>query len=131
MLLEYKRTRSFGNVCSSIICLSFSAPVNCLDSVSWRVDYTLSSSELQQVNEPIVHLKLNVRNVDKGVLEPLAMTLSSDKFRVLLAGKTFYLPPADCKYPIHDVISCPVQFLPYDFFFPFRTEAGPSLDENS
>ncbi|XP_054858714.1 COMM domain-containing protein 4 [Eublepharis macularius] len=59
--------------------------LNRLDSVSWRVDYTLSSSELQQVNEPVVHLKLNVRDVDKGVVEPVAMTLSAEKFRVLLA----------------------------------------------
>ncbi|KAJ7311157.1 hypothetical protein JRQ81_006762 [Phrynocephalus forsythii] len=56
-----------------------------LDSVSWRVDYTLSSSQLQQVNEPVVHLKLNVKDVDRGSLEPVAMTLSAEKFRVLLA----------------------------------------------
>uniref|UniRef100_A0A8C0IZ58 COMM domain-containing protein n=1 Tax=Chelonoidis abingdonii TaxID=106734 RepID=A0A8C0IZ58_CHEAB len=30
--------------------------LNHLDSVSWRVDQMLSSSELQQVNEPLVHL---------------------------------------------------------------------------
>ncbi|KAL8196913.1 UNVERIFIED_CONTAM: COMM domain-containing protein 4 [Gekko kuhli] len=59
--------------------------LNRLDSASWRVDYTLSSSELRQVNEPVVHLKLNTQNVDKGVLEPVAMTLSAEKFRVLLA----------------------------------------------
>ncbi|XP_061451595.1 COMM domain-containing protein 4 isoform X2 [Rhineura floridana] len=59
--------------------------LNRLDSVSWRVDYTLSSSELQQVNKPVVHLKLNVKDVDRGVLEPVAMTLSAEKFRVLLA----------------------------------------------
>uniref|UniRef100_K7GJS3 COMM domain containing 4 n=2 Tax=Pelodiscus sinensis TaxID=13735 RepID=K7GJS3_PELSI len=55
-----------------------------LDSVSWRVDHTLSS-ELQQVNEPLVHLKLAVRDEDRGVTEPLAMTVSAEKFRVLLA----------------------------------------------
>ncbi|XP_033016796.1 COMM domain-containing protein 4 [Lacerta agilis] len=59
--------------------------LNRLDSVSWRVDYTLSSSEIQQVNEPLVHLKLNVKDVDRGVLEPVAMMLSAEKFRVLLA----------------------------------------------
>ncbi|KAM6425883.1 COMM domain-containing protein 4 isoform 2-T2 [Liasis olivaceus] len=59
--------------------------LNCLDSVSWRVDYTLSSSELQQVHEPVVHLKLSVRDVDRKVTEPVAMTLSAEKFRVLLA----------------------------------------------
>ncbi|XP_062819126.1 COMM domain-containing protein 4 [Anolis carolinensis] len=59
--------------------------LNSLDSVSWRVDYTFSSSELHQVNEPVVHLQLNVKNVDRGVLEPVAMSLSAEKFRVLLA----------------------------------------------
>ncbi|XP_074862798.1 COMM domain-containing protein 4 [Carettochelys insculpta] len=58
--------------------------VNRLDSVSWRVDQMLSSSELQQVNEPLVHLKLAVRDEDRGVTEPVAMTLSAQKFRVLL-----------------------------------------------
>ncbi|XP_015279872.1 PREDICTED: COMM domain-containing protein 4 [Gekko japonicus] len=59
--------------------------LNRLDSVSWRVDYTLSSSELRRVNEPVVHLKLNTQNVDKGALEPVVMMLSAEKFRVLLA----------------------------------------------
>ncbi|XP_053259757.1 COMM domain-containing protein 4 [Podarcis raffonei] len=59
--------------------------LNRLDSVSWRVDYTLSSSEIQRVNEPVVHLKLNVKDVDRGVQEPVAMMLSAEKFRVLLA----------------------------------------------
>ncbi|XP_072837985.1 COMM domain-containing protein 4 [Pogona vitticeps] len=59
--------------------------LNSLDSVSWRVDYTLSSSQLQRVNEPVVHLKLNVKDVDRGNLEPIAMTVSAEKFRVLLA----------------------------------------------
>ncbi|XP_053128831.1 COMM domain-containing protein 4 isoform X2 [Hemicordylus capensis] len=59
--------------------------LNRLDSTSWRVDYTLSSSELQKVNEPVVHLRLNVKDVDRGVLEPVAMSLSAEKFRVLLA----------------------------------------------
>uniref|UniRef100_A0A8C3NRY4 COMM domain-containing protein n=1 Tax=Cyanoderma ruficeps TaxID=181631 RepID=A0A8C3NRY4_9PASS len=31
-----------------------------LGSVCWQVDYTLSSSELQEVNEPMVHLIFNV-----------------------------------------------------------------------
>lgn len=61
--------------------------VNQLDSVSWRVDYTLSSSELQEVNEPLVHLKFNVRDRDRGVTEPIAMAVSAEKFQVLLAGE--------------------------------------------
>lgn len=58
--------------------------LNRLDSVSWRVDYTLSSSELKEVNEPLIHLRFNVRNVDTGNLEPTVMSVSADKFRVLL-----------------------------------------------
>nr|XP_013812456.1 PREDICTED: COMM domain-containing protein 4 [Apteryx mantelli mantelli] len=58
-----------------------------LDSVSWRVDYTLSSSELQEVNEPLVHLMFGVRDRDSGVTETVPMAVSADKFRVLLAGK--------------------------------------------
>lgn len=61
--------------------------VNRLDSVSWRVDHTLSSSELQQVNEPLVHLKFTVRDGDRGGTEAFAMTMSAEKFRVLLAGE--------------------------------------------
>ncbi|XP_072349035.1 COMM domain-containing protein 4 isoform X2 [Scyliorhinus torazame] len=59
--------------------------VNKLDSVSWRVDYTLSSSELKEVNEPVVHLKINVRNVDTGDVEPMVVSVTANKFRVLLA----------------------------------------------
>ncbi|XP_037766606.1 COMM domain-containing protein 4 isoform X2 [Chelonia mydas] len=59
--------------------------LNRLDSVSWRVDHTLSSSELQQVNEPLVHLKFTVRDWDRGGTEAFAMTMSAEKFRVLLA----------------------------------------------
>ncbi|XP_043933115.1 COMM domain-containing protein 4 [Protopterus annectens] len=58
--------------------------LNKLDSVSWRVDYTLSSSELKEVNEPLIHIKFNIRNVDAGKLEPTVMSVSADKFRVLL-----------------------------------------------
>ncbi|NXK45974.1 COMD4 protein, partial [Chauna torquata] len=56
-----------------------------LDSVSWRVDYTLSSSELQEVSEPLVHLMFNVRDRDRGTTEAVPMAVSAGKFRVLLA----------------------------------------------
>ncbi|XP_043349903.1 COMM domain-containing protein 4 [Dermochelys coriacea] len=59
--------------------------VQCLDSVSCRVDRTLSSSQLQQVNEPLVHLKLIVRDGDRDGTEPFAMTMLAEKFQVLLA----------------------------------------------
>ncbi|KAM5172640.1 COMM domain-containing protein 4 [Mantella aurantiaca] len=53
-----------------------------LSSVSWRVDQTLSSSILQEVNEPLVHLNLQVDNA--GYSSPVAVTVSSSKLRVLL-----------------------------------------------
>ncbi|NWR33521.1 COMD4 protein, partial [Tachuris rubrigastra] len=58
-----------------------------LGLVRWRVDYTLSSSELQEVNEPLVHLTLNVQNSECGRTTAVSVTLSADKFRVLLAGE--------------------------------------------
>ncbi|XP_036591417.1 COMM domain-containing protein 4 [Trichosurus vulpecula] len=56
-----------------------------LDSVGWRVDYTVSSSQLCQVHEPEVHLRLDVRRNPGGPAEPIAMTMSVKKFQVLLA----------------------------------------------
>ncbi|XP_051838177.1 COMM domain-containing protein 4 [Antechinus flavipes] len=55
-----------------------------LDNVAWRVDYTVSSSQLCQVHEPEVHLRLDVRRDPMGLAEPIAMTLSVKKFQVLL-----------------------------------------------
>lgn len=55
--------------------------------MSWRVDYTLSSSELREVNEPLVHLNFNVRDGEHGRTATIPMALSADKFRVLLAGE--------------------------------------------
>ncbi|XP_004069675.1 COMM domain-containing protein 4 [Oryzias latipes] len=56
-----------------------------LDSVSWRVDYTLSSSELSEVNEPLIHLKLQKQGAESGCSETAAFSISADKFRVLLS----------------------------------------------
>ncbi|NWV62167.1 COMD4 protein, partial [Malurus elegans] len=58
-----------------------------LGSVCWRVDYTLSSSELQEVNEPLVHLTFNVRDRECEKMTAVPVTLSANKFRVLLAGE--------------------------------------------
>lgn len=58
-----------------------------LDSVSWRVDYTLSSSELRDVGEPLVHLLLRVRGRGGGGVAAVPVAVSADKFRVLLAGR--------------------------------------------
>ena len=62
-------------------------PVSRLESVDWRVDYVLSSSELKEVNEPSVQLRLHVKNPDTGDVEATSLTLSADKFRVFLSGK--------------------------------------------
>ncbi|XP_064013372.1 COMM domain-containing protein 4 isoform X1 [Pogoniulus pusillus] len=59
--------------------------VSRLGSVCWRVDYILSSSELQDVNEPLVHLTFNVQDRVRGGTAAVPVTLSADKFRVLLS----------------------------------------------
>ncbi|XP_061433490.1 COMM domain-containing protein 4 [Lethenteron reissneri] len=55
-----------------------------LAGVSWRVDYTLCSSELAEVNEPSVQLRLNIQDGATGIINPIAFTLSDSKLRVLL-----------------------------------------------
>uniref|UniRef100_A0A1A8LF79 COMM domain containing 4 n=2 Tax=Nothobranchius TaxID=28779 RepID=A0A1A8LF79_9TELE len=55
-----------------------------LNSVSWRVDYTLSSSELREVNEPVIQLKLQTQRAEPGSSETNVFAVSADKFRVLL-----------------------------------------------
>ncbi|NXT98626.1 COMD4 protein, partial [Buphagus erythrorhynchus] len=64
---------------------SESLPMSQLGSVRWRVDYTLSSSELQEVNEPVVHLTFNVRDRESDKMTAVPVTLSANKFWVLLA----------------------------------------------
>ncbi|KAB1257195.1 COMM domain-containing protein 4 [Camelus dromedarius] len=59
--------------------------VNRLAGVGWRVDYTLSSSLLRSVEEPMVHLRLEVAAASGAPAQPVAMSLSTDKFQVLLA----------------------------------------------
>uniref|UniRef100_A0A3Q3B7P5 COMM domain containing 4 n=1 Tax=Kryptolebias marmoratus TaxID=37003 RepID=A0A3Q3B7P5_KRYMA len=59
-----------------------------LNSVSWRVDYTLSSSDLREVNEPLIQLKLQTQGAEPGSSETTVVSVSADKFRVLLAAKT-------------------------------------------
>ncbi|XP_046555794.1 COMM domain-containing protein 4-like isoform X2 [Haliotis rubra] len=55
-----------------------------LENVKWRVDYILSSSELKDINEPSVQIRLEMKNPDTRSTEPVAFTVSADKFRVLL-----------------------------------------------
>ncbi|KAM8860517.1 COMM domain-containing protein 4 [Synchiropus splendidus] len=55
-----------------------------LEAVSWRVDYTLSSSELREVNEPVVQLRLQSQGAESGASQTTVVSLSADKFRVFL-----------------------------------------------
>ncbi|CAH1789982.1 unnamed protein product [Owenia fusiformis] len=55
-----------------------------LESVSWRVDYIVSSSELKEVNEPSVDLQMKIRNPDTGTVDPIAFTMTAEKFRIFL-----------------------------------------------
>uniref|UniRef100_A0A3B4C783 COMM domain-containing protein n=1 Tax=Pygocentrus nattereri TaxID=42514 RepID=A0A3B4C783_PYGNA len=61
-----------------------------LEAVNWRVDYTLSSSELKEVNEPTVQLKLQAQHPESGSTETTVVSVSADKFRVLLTGMKKY-----------------------------------------
>lgn len=58
-----------------------------LEAVSWRVDYTLSSSEQKEVNQPMIQLKLQTQGAESGSTETSVVSVSADKFRVLLAGQ--------------------------------------------
>ena len=58
-----------------------------LDGVEWRVDYIISSSQLKNIDEPSVQLKLNVREHNTDNIIPVTFTVSADKFRVLLSGE--------------------------------------------
>ncbi|KAM5291742.1 COMM domain-containing protein 4 [Ctenodactylus gundi] len=59
--------------------------LNRLAGVGWRVDFTLSSSLLCSVEEPMVHLRLEVAAAPGAAAQSVAMSLSADKFQVLLA----------------------------------------------
>lgn len=63
-----------------------------MDAVSWRVDYTLSSSELREVNEPLIQLRLQARGAAAGSTETTVVSIPADKFRVLLAGLFLSFP---------------------------------------
>uniref|UniRef100_A0A8C9T335 COMM domain containing 4 n=1 Tax=Scleropages formosus TaxID=113540 RepID=A0A8C9T335_SCLFO len=55
-----------------------------LEGVSWRVDYVLSSSELKEVNEPVVQLQLQTQGAEQNSTQTTVMSIGADKFRVLL-----------------------------------------------
>ncbi|XP_071499138.1 COMM domain-containing protein 4-like [Diadema antillarum] len=54
------------------------------DSVDWRVDYILGSSEIQAINEPSLQLRLKLRNPDADTVDVTSFSVSSDKFRILI-----------------------------------------------
>lgn len=58
-----------------------------LEAVNCRVDYTLSSSELKEVNEPTIQLRLQSQNPETDSTETTVISVSADKFRVLLTGE--------------------------------------------
>lgn len=74
--------------------------VGCLEAVNWRVDYTLSSSELKEVNEPTVQLKLQARDPESGSTETTVVSVTADKFRVLLTGMIKSLQPINMLFSI-------------------------------
>ncbi|XP_036763550.1 COMM domain-containing protein 4 isoform X3 [Manis pentadactyla] len=59
--------------------------VSRLAGAGWRVDYTLSSSLLRSVEEPVLHLRLEAAAVAGAPAQPIDMSLSADKFQALLA----------------------------------------------
>lgn len=67
--------------------MPFPTVVSQLGSVCWQVRSTLSSSELQEVSEPTVHLPFNVWDRERGTMAAVPAMLSANKFRVLLAGE--------------------------------------------
>eukprot|EP01125_Pyxidicula_operculata_P021461 TRINITY_DN8275_c0_g1_i1.p1 TRINITY_DN8275_c0_g1~~TRINITY_DN8275_c0_g1_i1.p1 ORF type:complete len:198 (+),score=50.67 TRINITY_DN8275_c0_g1_i1:57-650(+) len=59
--------------------------LNRLDSVDWRVDFILASSNLQELNTPSLQLNLNVRpSSDPENTESHNFGVDQDKLRVLL-----------------------------------------------
>ena len=97
-----------AELCEGAALVSHTAPcvsVSRLNSVSWRVDCILSSSELKEVNEPTVHLKLQAQGAESGSAETTVVSVSADKFRVLLTGVFCYV--------LHELLSlfCYILFL--------------------
>ncbi|KAL3885574.1 hypothetical protein ACJMK2_025625 [Sinanodonta woodiana] len=55
-----------------------------LDGLEWRIDYIISSSELKDINEPYVQLKMKINDLDLHSTKPVSFSILADKFRVLL-----------------------------------------------
>ncbi|XP_028630296.1 COMM domain-containing protein 4 isoform X1 [Grammomys surdaster] len=98
--------------------------VNRLASVGWRVDYTLSSSLLHSVEEPMVHLQLQVAPASGTPTQPVSMSLSADKFQLLLAAST---DPDDC-FGLRRVFFCGAVLRELsDFLLHSSCKGGPDL----
>ena len=59
--------------------------LNRLSGLEWRVDCVLGSSELHEMKETEVQLRLNEIDLNSDVSRAAAFSVTSDKFRVLLS----------------------------------------------
>jgi len=59
--------------------------LNRLENCEWRVDFVLSSSNLQELNAPSVQLNFNIAPSDGGATQSHAFAVDNDKFRVFLS----------------------------------------------
>jgi hypothetical protein len=55
-----------------------------LKDLEWRIDYVLGSSQMKDLKEPEINLRFVTVNSDSSVEQPVSLTMTSDKFRVLL-----------------------------------------------
>ncbi|XP_028392280.1 COMM domain-containing protein 4-like [Dendronephthya gigantea] len=55
-----------------------------LKDLEWRVDYVLGSSQMKDLKEPEINLRFVTVNSDSSSEQPVSMTMTSDKFTVLL-----------------------------------------------
>lgn len=55
-----------------------------LKNLEWRVDYVLGSSQLKSLKEPEINLRFVTLNSESSTEQSISLTLTSDKFRVLL-----------------------------------------------
>lgn len=79
-----------------------------LEAVNWRVDYTLSSSEIKQVNEPTVQLRLQAQDPETDSTETTVVSITADKFRVLLTGgRVIFFLGSVIRYCIMHIVNFP------------------------
>ena len=55
-----------------------------LKDLEWRIDYVLGSSQIKDLKEPEINLRFVTINSDSSGEQPVSLTMTSDKFRVLL-----------------------------------------------